>query len=376
MNHWKPELQAIDVSAWPTVARTELDEAARRAFEKRRQAVVRYAAGESVKSIELSTGVNRRQLYRLLERATLPHPDGRPFGFRALVRYTRIAEYTRVRAVETGRGRGRYGAAGALSLLFEQYPALAGWLLGRLKQRKVLLVQIHTDSGLRTRLSGLGALHDEFLRQCRTVGLTVADYPFNTSDHAIRSLSRRVKVELLHGFDTAARSAGASHLKGLPRPNEAGVPAATRPYQVVEFDGHRLDIRLKVLARDPLGFEHEFEIDRAWLLVIIDVCTRAVLGYHIAPSLLAREKRWTSAGALKMLASAVCGVSIRLAEKVDRTTVGVFIFRRKFCMVVSPIKPGLRPCWSVSSHRASRVRYAGLRPPLTRSTVSQNHGRI
>jgi hypothetical protein len=111
MNCWKPELQAIDVSSRPTVAHTGLDEAARRAFEKRRQAVVRYVAGESVKSIELSTGVNRRQLYRLLERAMLTHPDGRPFGFRALVRYTRITEYTRVGAVETGRGRGGYGAA-------------------------------------------------------------------------------------------------------------------------------------------------------------------------------------------------------------------------------------------------------------------------
>jgi putative transposase len=207
MKQWKPELQAIDVSAWPTVAHTELDEIARRDFERRRQAVLRYASGETVNSIELSTGVDRRQLYRLLERATLPHPDGRPFGFRALVRYTRIAEYTRVKAVGTGRDRGGYGAAGALSFLFAQYPALAGWLRLRLKQRKVLLIQMRTDSGLRTRLSGLRVLHDEFLRQCRAVGLTVVDYPFNSSDHAIRSLSRRVKAELLRGFDTAARSA-------------------------------------------------------------------------------------------------------------------------------------------------------------------------
>lgn len=84
MSRRKPELQAIDVNAWPTVACTELDEAARRTFETRRQAVLRYAAGESVKAIERSTGVNRRQLYRWLERAQAPHPDGRPFGFRAL----------------------------------------------------------------------------------------------------------------------------------------------------------------------------------------------------------------------------------------------------------------------------------------------------
>jgi transposase InsO family protein len=117
--------------------------------------------------------------------------------------------------------------------------------------------------------------------------MTAADYPFNTEGHAIRSLSRRLKAEMLRSFDTAARSAGASHLKRLPRRDEeVATPAATRPYQLVEFDGHRLDIRLKAVVRDPLGFEHAFEMERVWLLVIIDVCTRAVLGYHIV---LARE---------------------------------------------------------------------------------------
>ncbi|PMS34975.1 integrase-like protein [Trinickia symbiotica] len=286
MNRRRPEFQAIDVNAWPTVAQTELNDAARRTFETRRHAVVRYLAGDSVKTIERSTGINRRQLYRWLERAQAPHPDGRPFGFRALIRYLRVAEYGRVRDVQVRGDRGSRGAAGALSQLFERYPALAGWLLLQVKQRKVLLEQRHTEGRLRTRLRGLQALHDDFLRQCRAVGLTAADYPFNTAGHAIRSLSHRLKAEMLRSFGTAARSAGASHLKGLPRPDDAGTPAAARPYQVVEFDGHRLDIRLKVVVRDPLGFEHEFEMERVWLLVIIDVCTRAVLGHHIA---LARE---------------------------------------------------------------------------------------
>jgi hypothetical protein len=91
---------------------------------------------------------------------------------------------------------------------------------------------------------------------------------------------------MLRSFGSAARSAGATHLKGLPRVDDSSPPAAVRPYQVVEFDGHRLDVRLKVVVRDPLGFAHEFEMERVWLLVIIDVCTRAVIGYHIA---LARE---------------------------------------------------------------------------------------
>lgn len=282
MSRRKPNLQTIDVSTWPTVASSEFDTATRNMFEKRQQAVLRYIAGESIRAIEKSFGINRRQLYRWLDRAQAQHADGRPFGFRGLLRYIRIAEYARVHKVEVQGERGSRGAAGALVQLFERYPELAGWLLLQVKRRRVLLEQLHTDGQLRTRLRGLQSLHDDFLHQCRSVGLTAGDYPFNTADRALRSLSRRLKAEMLRTFGAAARSAGASHLKGLPRLDTAGAPAATRPYQVVEFDGHRLDIRLKVVVRDPLGFAHEFEMERVWLLVIIDVCTRAVLGFHIA----------------------------------------------------------------------------------------------
>lgn len=286
MSRRKPELQTIIVDAWPTVAHTEFDEPDRRKFEARRQAILRYIAGEPIRAIEKSTHFNRRQLYRWLERAQTTHPDGRPFGFRALIHYTRIAEYARVRDVQVRGERGSRGAAGALAQLLERYPTLTGWLVLQVKQRKVWLEQVDADGRLRTRLHGLQSLHDNFLRQCRSVGLTAADYPLNTADHAIRSLSRRVKAEMLRSFGSAARSAGATNLKGLPRFDDAGPPAAVRPYQVVEFDGHRLDVRLKVVVRDPLGFAHEFEMERVWLLVIIDVCTRAVIGFHIA---LARE---------------------------------------------------------------------------------------
>jgi hypothetical protein len=79
--------------------------------------------------------------------------------------------------------------------------------------------------------------------------------------------------------------AGASHLKGLPSDaDQLAAPAAMQFLDVVEFDGHRLDIRLMVIVKDPLGFEQQFEIERIWLLVIIDVWSRAVLEYHVSPN--------------------------------------------------------------------------------------------
>ncbi|MCY1208473.1 hypothetical protein D9M68_07300 [compost metagenome] len=317
----KPEFQSLDLNAWPSIAWTELDAEVREVTKVRVQAIERYASGESVKEIEKATGVDRRQLYRWLERGLALHPDGRIFGFRALLRYVRVNEYVRISPVNGRPSEDGRGKAGAFALFLESYPALAGWLLLKIKQRRVLLKQVHTNGRLHTRLVGLHALHGEFLLQCRSLGLTAVDYPFNTEGGAIRSLSARLKDELSRSFRTAARAAGATHLKGLPHYDQAESRPAMRPYQVVEFDGHRLDIRLKVVVRDALGFEHEFEIERVWLLAIIDVCTRAVLGFHLGLGLRAREKRWTSGRALKLLESADRETSIRLGEKVDTTSV-------------------------------------------------------
>ena len=139
-----------------------------------------------------------------------------------------------------------------------------------------------TDDGLRTRLRGLKPLHLSFLRECRGLDIKANDYPFNTDRMGIRSLARYAHDRCMQTFARTATLAGATHLKGMPSDVATNAPPALHVLDVVEFDGHRLDVRLKVVVRDPLGFEQEFEIERIWLLVIIDVCTRAVLGYHIS----------------------------------------------------------------------------------------------
>lgn len=207
--------------------------------------------------------------------------EGRLVGFAGLLKYRRLAPYTRTAALKRTCGPGGGGLVGAFALLLEQQPALTQWLTQKIHQRAVALTQVSTDGALKTRLRGLTNLHAGFIMQCRAAGSTAADYPLNTDRMAIRSLSAYVRAEMLTKFSHAARAAGATHVKG--RPGAAG-RGAVRPYQVVEFDGHRLDVRLKIVIRDPLGFEQEFEIERIWLLVIIDVCTRAVLGYHLAIS--------------------------------------------------------------------------------------------
>src|SRR5207253_5850363 len=135
------------------------------------------------------------------------------------------------------------------------HPSLAEWLADSVHDKRAVIDQLSTDDGVRIRLRGLKHLHHEFLRQCRSLGLGPTNYPFNVEQLGIRSLSAAVRQECLRSFGRAARLAGATHLKGTP--GETGAPAATQALDVVEFDGHRLDLRLKVVVRDPLGFEQE-----------------------------------------------------------------------------------------------------------------------
>ena len=130
MRRRNAQLQAIDVSTWPTVAYTQFDDTTRHMFEKRVQAVRAYVQGESVKQIEHATGIDRRQLYRWLERAGAIHADGRPFGFRALLRYARSTGYVRTRAVPDNIEPG--GAASNMS----SKPCACARRAGRQERRK------------------------------------------------------------------------------------------------------------------------------------------------------------------------------------------------------------------------------------------------
>lgn len=274
----------IDTKLWPTVDFQAVSTEKRKALVARCKAIDLYVAGTALRDIEAQTGISSRQLYWLLDRCLKEAEDGRIYGYRALLKSYRTGSYTRTADLSKDFVGTRQGYAGAFTLLLERYPGLMAWLKARIEQRAVSITQISTDGHLKSRLRNLCHLHAAFIIQCRKAGITGADYPLNTERMGIRSLSAYVKSELLSRFGAAARAAGAVRVKQFPQSGIGIRKGPIRPYQVVEFDGHRLDVRLKIVVQDPLGFAQEVEIERIWLLVIIDVCTRAVLGYNLVLS--------------------------------------------------------------------------------------------
>jgi transposase InsO family protein len=109
------------------------------------------------------------------------------------------------------------------------------------------------------------------------------DYPLNQDQKGIRSLSKVIKKLGSKTFSQAAKKSGAAPGKGCwnDRPDSA-LRQAVRPYQVVELDGHLLDIRLSITCQDPFGYEQTMDISRIWILAVMDIFTRAVIGYHLA----------------------------------------------------------------------------------------------
>jgi putative transposase len=266
----------LSLDDWPDVDARALPEPGRSIFRARRTAVELYSkGGETLERVAAETGLHRAALFRLIDRALCPHPDGRLWGYRGLVPHTRVQAYERT-ATPRVLVHVKAGNAGVFAQLLQRHPSLAKQLREEATSGRVYL----QASGRRGRLAGLKAAVGRFHNACRELGLGGGDYPLNQQDMAVRTMARALRAALDDNFMRSARAAGtrikpASALRRSTR-------AVLEAFDTVEYDAHKLDLRLKVVVeQDPLGGEHSFEIERLWLLAVIDVATRCVLGWSL-----------------------------------------------------------------------------------------------
>ena len=265
-----------NLQAWPGVDDGALTEQQREAYRKRTQAIELFVSelDVSLSQITQRTGIDRKSIVRLFQRCAQRHADGRIAGFRALVPFNRLKKYSRIVPVPQASAG---NAAGAFAQLLECYPALDGWLDRAARNRR------RAAKGQREVRQDLRRIHKDFLAQCRECGITADHYPFNRERMAIRSLAAHLKRRVQQSFDAAAGDAGATHVRRAWGADlKHTKPPIVRPFEAVEFDGHKIDVRLTVKILDPFGFDVLLELGRIWILLILDVATRAVLGYALA----------------------------------------------------------------------------------------------
>jgi putative transposase len=277
-----PELLA-DLARWPGVDRSALPEDRRHDFDQRVEAVRLFVEEKDVTltAIARRTRVQREQLYRLLQRCMSKHADGRIYGFRGLLPHQHLKEYERHAAVKATVPRGRGGSAGAMSQLLRRLPALERWLTQAARKRNRPL----REGEFREVRPSLHRMHRQFLDKCRELGVRDHEWPFNRDGLGFRSFQSFVYgVKASRGRAEPEEEEAAPAVEAPTTELDDEMPPALMPFDAVQFDGHKIDMRLTLKFIDPFGMEALFEITRIWILVCLDVVTRAVLGYCIAAS--------------------------------------------------------------------------------------------
>jgi len=287
------EAELRDMKNWPTVDPTLLSEQDARTFERRKNAIRDYLAGTRIAVVQETHGVSYSQLSNFLSRCLKTHPDGRIWGERALIPRIRCKTYER-REPTCAQTAGTHGGhSGALTQLFERFPDIRDYvikLFSKCKRGKTVHeARIPHKS-----------IHKRFLDKCREHGIT-KDYPFNTKWLGRGALRTFLKKLLDQGHDATVKARyGKDAARKLASRNKSNDQDVTRPFQRVQFDGHRIDAFFTFLVHHPYGGVEELVLPRIWLMVIVDVFSRAIVGYKLVLS-----KEYSAADVMRCVRQAI-----------------------------------------------------------------------
>lgn len=264
-----------DPETWPTPDEGAIESDQRSQYLDRKQGVRMYLMGESDKAIRKRCGVGIKQIYRLIrERCMQPHADGLIYGWRGLIPGDHIKPYTRKKPIKVDSFG--YGAAGAMNAVLDLHPTLRNKF-----EKRILDAPRGDELGAtkRTRQAHWKWLLDEL----RKLGYEQRqEWPFNTASNGYSSVCRFIDKVYEANPKRAARVIGGPDLEkklvtgdGVDRPVQ-------KLLQRVEMDAHKLDGRFCVMIPEVTGGYKPKIIHRIWVIVILEVFSRAVLGYHMS----------------------------------------------------------------------------------------------
>ena len=279
--------EAADPENWPAVDTEHLTPNELRKFHVRKRAVQLHLQSDlTVAQICKKTGLCRSEIRRLVRRCLKASADGSIWGWFALLPHVRLTQY---------RANKANGRSGSFARFLEDNPELEkkleGWALAR-----------KPADGTKHRGRVFSEIWLAFRRACKEAGIDVErDYPFTNRDQgreAIRRYCRKVRKQNFTAGAVAEHGTGTIRAESCHHSAWDDRRIAEGPYHRVQFDGHRLDVDLIVEVEDADGKLIPLPLSRLWLLIVIDVASRAVLGYHVS-----LEENYTADDVLECIAS-------------------------------------------------------------------------
>lgn len=267
--------KTVDASKWPTPDEGALEGDRRALYFARKQAVLLFLAGATSEIIERQTSIGARNVYRLIrERCLETHSDGRPYGWRGLLPYFRIQPYTRrtkIRVDSFG-----YGAVGAMQTVLDHHPDLREAFNTRILTRPPGNRLVETKQSKRRHCGW-------FLDELRRRGYEARqEWPFNTASHSYYSICRYIDRLLAANPKALAQTVGGPDLVKKLKTGDGTKRPVSKFMQRVEMDAHKLDGRFCVSIPQVGGGFQEKIIHRLLVIVILEVVSRAVIGYFLS----------------------------------------------------------------------------------------------
>ncbi len=261
---------------WDKILTTNMTDEEKTMFENKKKAVDMYIDGYSIKIISETTGVENSRIRRLVERCIKSDENGIMYGYNALLPYKKTQK-----------------SSGNFKKLLSQFPSLQKFIAGNYFG--------DSDYTLEKNMN-LKTLHKKFLLECTRLGLMEYEYPFNTTNRGYVSLIKYIKElknenpnKSMNRENKNARQKFCSTGYGKKYSSD---PIA--PYQVVQIDGHKIDMLYSVEVEDKEGNIVRMPATRIWLIAVIDVATRCILGYSLTPN-----ENYNQTDVLKALRNAI-----------------------------------------------------------------------
>lgn len=236
----------------------------------RRKAVDMYIDDASAKEIYEATGIRHNKVSDLIARCIKIDPStGVQYGYCALIPNKKISNGAPIIIKDsTSKTKGSFRA------LLLKYPSLNVFIKeSYFRNAKTLLEKNISSSNL----------HKRFLAECRRLKIQDYEYPFNTVDNARRTFYAYLKqLEVEEANLAATRESRNIQQKFLSTGiGKSMRPVPLAPFSVVQLDGHKIDMLYTVEVINKHGELVRMPAMRMWLIAVIDVATRAILGYSL-----------------------------------------------------------------------------------------------
>jgi transposase InsO family protein len=256
--------------SWKTVNFECLKKSDLNTYSNRKLAVDMYIDGYTSKEIEGVTNIKASKYSNMIKRCLELDLKGIMYGYTGLIPKKHIKKYQRKQAVIDDSTN----HSGALSKLFEEYPEIKEYIDDTYLQRD----EKNLEKNIKT-----STLFEKFTDKCIAAGIKENEYPFNTNNLGKRSFYSYInELEKSRSNDAIMRY----NQNSIQKYQSTGIGTTLDferllPYSRVQIDGHKVDFVATVQIADENGDISYVPLQRYWLLTLIDVATRTILGYHM-----------------------------------------------------------------------------------------------